>query len=311
MTNVKQIKITKDDNDIRLDRWFKRHYPNVTHGVLEKALRKGQVKVNGKKAVASQHVLTGDEIRVPPLQERKPSEKRHVTQNAKLNPEDIKAIKNSVIYKDDEIIAINKPAGLAVQGGVGVAISVDSLLDHLKFDYEERPKLVHRIDKDTSGLLLLARKTSVASKLTKQFRDKEIEKTYWAIVVGVPEEKSGRIDLPILKRDSGAGKEKMVADDEGDAAVTLYRVLENMGGRFSLLELKPITGKTHQLRVHMEAIGHPILGDGKYGGRAAFISGMSKKMHLHAREVILPEKNLTITAELQGHMKETFEMLEL
>jgi 23S rRNA pseudouridine955/2504/2580 synthase len=307
MTKVQTIAVNAEDNDIRLDRWFKRNFPKVSHVSVEKALRKGQIKVDGKRVEASYRVKVGEIVRVPPMIEytKEPKPK------AEIDPKYIKEIQQNVLFKDEDIIVINKPEAMAVQGGVGVKISIDSLLDHLKFDYEERPKLVHRLDKDTSGILLLARKTSLASKLGDYFKEKKIEKLYWAIVVGVPEVMEGKVDLPLLKKDTGAGKEKVVVDEEGQTAITYFKVLDKIGDRMSLVELRPITGRTHQLRVHMSEMGHPILGDGKYGGEGAFIDGMADRMHLHARQIIIPGYKNEFKAPLTGTMKETFKMLGL
>lgn len=305
MTKVQTITVNPEDNDIRLDRWFKRNFPNFSHTSIEKALRKGQIRINGKKATSATHVLTGEEIRVPPMVEYVREEKP----KPRIDEKYIKEIQQSVIFKDKDIIVINKPAGLATQGGVGINVSVDSLLDFLKFDYENRPKLVHRLDKDTSGVLVLARTAATASSLTKSFKLKEIEKIYWALVVGTPDIDEGKIDLPISKQEVGAGKEKMTADEDGGKAITYYKVLENMGSKLSLVELHPITGRTHQLRVHMAHIGNPILGDGKYGGKLAFIDGLNKKMHLHARQIKLPSYKEPFIANIQHNMAETFDKL--
>lgn len=305
MTKVQTVIVNQEDNDIRLDRWFKRNFPNFSHTSIEKALRKGQIRINGKKVTSATHVLTGEEIRVPPMVEYVKEEKP----KPRIDEKYIKEIQQSVIFKDNDIIVINKPAGLATQGGVGINVSVDSLLDFLKFDYENRPKLVHRLDKDTSGVLVLARTSAVASSLTKSFKAKDIEKIYWALVVGAPDIEEGKIDLPISKQNVGAGKEKMTADEDGGKAITYYKVLENMGNKLSLVELHPITGRTHQLRVHMAHIGNPILGDGKYGGKLAFIDGLSKKMHLHARQIKLPLYAEPFIANIQHNMGETFDKL--
>jgi len=306
MSQVQMVTVVKDDNDIRLDRWFKRNFPKVSHISVEKALRKGQIRVDGQKVKSSHKVQEGSVVRVPPMVEYTRQEKP----KKQIDEKYIKIIQDSVIYKDAEIIVINKPAGLAVQGGVGVDVCVDVLLDFLKFDYEQRPKIVHRLDKDTSGVLVLARKTNVAAKLSEMFRSKEAEKIYWSVVIKTPKIKEGKINMPLLKRDTGAGKEKVVYDEEGQNATTFYRVMDDLAGKVSLVELRPITGRTHQLRVHMSEVGHPILGDGKYGGKEAFIDGLSKKMHLHARSLKLPNKPL-FTADLTGDMKKTILELEL
>lgn len=309
MTKVQLITVNNEDNDIRIDRWFKRNYPNVSHTSVEKALRKGQIRVDGKKVEASYRVKKGEIVRVPPMVEYERKEKP----KKEIDPKYIQEILASVIYKDDEIIVINKPAGLAVQGGVGVDICVDMLLDYMRFDYLDRPKIVHRLDKDTSGILVLARKTSVAAKLGEAFRNKDMEKIYWAVVIGRPEQAEGKISIPLLKKDAGEGKEKVIADKEGQPATTFYKVLDFALDKLSLVELRPITGRTHQLRVHMSEIGHPILGDGKYGGKGAFIEGLNRKMHLHARQLTLPQekgKKRSFTAEVTGAMKKTLKELE-
>lgn len=308
MPPIQNLTVLEQDNGIRLDRWFSRYFPNVSHVTIEKALRKGQIRVDGKRAKASFRVETGQSIRIPPLVEYVPKPKA----KASVLPKDAEMIRKAVLFKDKDIIVLNKPAGLAVQGGQGVKLSVDSLLDELRFDAEERPKLVHRLDKDTSGLLLLARSTAVAARLTRAFKDKQVQKTYWALVVGVPVPPQGKVTVPIAKGDSGAGKEKMLVDeDEGDKAVTHYRIIEAMAKTLALMELVPITGRTHQLRVHMAHIGYPILGDGKYGGKAAFIDGLGRNMCLHARQLLIPGYSKPFTAPLTGTMAKTFESLGL
>ncbi|MDA0781518.1 MAG: RluA family pseudouridine synthase [Rickettsiales bacterium] len=305
MTKVQTEKVKAEDNDIRIDRWFKRNFPAFSHTSIEKALRKGQIRIDGKKVKSSTHVLEGQEIRVPPMKEYIREDKP----KPKIDEKYITEIQKSVIYKDKDIIVINKPAGLPTQGGVGINVSVDSLLEFLKFDYDKRPKLVHRLDKDTSGALVLARSTTTASELTSAFKSKNIEKTYLALVVGNPELDEGKIDLSISKQDSGAGKEKMIADKKGQKAVTYYKVIEKMGKKLSLVELYPHTGRTHQLRIHMSHLGNPILGDGKYGGKLAFIEGLSKKMHLHSYSIQLPGYQKPFFAEVTGKMAETFNKL--
>lgn len=305
MTKVQNIKVKAEDNDIRIDRWFKRNFPNFSHTSIEKALRKGQIRVDGKRSKSSTRVLEGQEIRVPPMVEYERKEKP----KPQIDEKYIKEIKKSVLFRDDYIIVINKQAGIATQGGVGVKVSIDSLTEYLKFNKDSKPKLVHRLDKDTSGVLVLARKANIASSLTKMFKNKEIEKKYLAIVVGIPEIDEGKIDLSINKHDSGSGKEKMVVDKDGQKAITYYRVIEKIGKRLSVVELFPITGRTHQLRVHMAAIGTPILGDGKYGGKQSFIEGLSKKMHLHSSEIKLPTYKKPFVAPVSSNMLETFNKL--
>lgn len=315
MSGVIAVDVTDEDADVRLDRWFKRHYPGLNHSQLQKFLRKGHVRVDGKRAKANQRLRVGQSIRVPPLdstakQQMVPGPARP----AKVDDRDRADIQAMVLHRDDDVIVLNKPPGLAVQGGTGIKKSVDSLLDALTFDKPERPKLVHRLDKDTSGILLLGRSSKAAAKLTEAFRSKTARKIYWAIVVGAPEPEMGRIDLALSKLPGQKG-ERMVADpDGGKRAITFYQTLERAGRKAAWLALEPLTGRTHQLRVHMEALGTPILGDGKYGGQESFLQGpgLSRKMHLHARAIRIPHPGggeFEIVAPLPKHMQATWSFL--
>jgi 23S rRNA pseudouridine955/2504/2580 synthase len=219
-----------------------------------------------------------------------------------------------VIYRDDDVIALNKPAGLAVQGGTKTTRHLDAMLDALRFGSKERPRLVHRLDRDTSGVLLLARSARVAAKLGKTFQGRDVRKMYWALVAGVPEVSRGRIDLPVAKR-LGRRGERMTADaQEGKRAVTLYSVIETAAKKASWLALWPLTGRTHQLRVHCAAMGHPIIGDAKYGGKSAFLAaeGVARRLHLHARALCLPHPSgkgeIRVVADLPGHMAESWDL---
>ncbi|HCW68174.1 MAG TPA: RluA family pseudouridine synthase [Thalassospira lucentensis] len=306
MSGVTLRKVKAEDADIRLDRWFKRNCPEFTFGQVQKFLRGGQIRVDGKRAKANQRVEPGQEIRVPPVPvmsgggsepwtkdgdySASEGQQRKHDGPAKSNASEaeLQALRDSVIFYDEVVLAINKPAGLAVQGGTNTSIHVDGMLDALKLDSKERPKLVHRLDKDTSGVLLLARSSSAAHALTKAFKDKSTRKLYWAIVTGAPVEREGLIDAPLAKL-AGKGGEKMVIDEkQGKSAQTVYRQLHRAGRRAAWLALSPLTGRTHQLRAHCEAMECPILGDGKYGGAKAFIDGMSNQMHLHARAIDFP-----------------------
>lgn len=305
-----QFKITDDESGARLDRWFRKKFPDVTHSFLQQMLRKKEVKVNGKKIEANYRINSGDVVEVKDFKEIKKPE-GPVKTKIKISEHDVKDLIKNIIYKDDNIIAINKPQGLAAQGGSGLSISVDYMLDYLKFGNEERPKLVHRIDKDTSGVMILARSAKAAAILGQMFKDKSIEKTYWAVVVGLPAIEKGKIDIPILaKKAQGKIEKAAVDEDEGSSATTYYNVLDNAGNSISFVELMPITGRMHQLRVHMAHIGNPILGDGKYGGKKAFIEGVGETMHLHARKIKFNfmGKKIEITSPLPKHMRETFRM---
>jgi 23S rRNA pseudouridine955/2504/2580 synthase len=226
-------------------------------------------------------------------------------------PRDLEMVRRAVLHIDDDLIVLDKPAGLAVQGGTNTERHLDALLDGIRFGSPERPRLVHRLDRDTSGVLVLARSAAVAAKLAAAFRGKTVRKIYWAVVVGVPKPRSGRIDRPLAKL-SGLGGERVAPDEEdGKRAVTYYRTVSHAGDKIAWLALQPVTGRTHQLRAHCVALGTPILGDGKYGGRAAHPSGVPqpRKLHLHARALALPHPKggtLTVTAPLPPHMKETW-----
>ncbi|MBR6412117.1 MAG: RluA family pseudouridine synthase [Alphaproteobacteria bacterium] len=308
---VQFIKVKSEDNDIRVDRWFMRHYPDLKNGQLQRLLRGKNIRVNGKKAETSQHLFAGDEIRVPPLSV---SPKSDLPRD--LSKADIEFMKSLVIYKDDEVIVLNKPAGLAVQGGSKTEWHIDGMLDALRFEKAEKPHLVHRLDKDTSGVLVLGRTANAAAKLAEAFRSRDAHKVYWAVVVGKPKMSAGKIDAPLSKMSGAKGGEQMRIDfDNGQKAITLYRVVDSLGKKASWLELSPLTGRTHQLRVHAaEALNTPIIGDGKYGGERSFAVGIenNKKLHLHARGIRIPHPkagNLEIYAELPKHMLDTFSFL--
>jgi len=312
---MKEHIVAAEDNEIRLDRWFKRHFALITHGHLEKMLRKGDVKLNGKKAKASDRLVEGNVITmreqaegIDPGRQSAPRK----SESVKPKAEDIEMLRASVLYKDEDVIVINKPPGLAVQGGTKVSKSVDSMLDSLRFDAKERPKLVHRLDRDTSGVLVLARSAKAATRLMKAFTSKEAEKTYWALIKGVPDIFQGKIDLPLAKQEDGDVEKVSIDKENGKKAVTFYRVIDKLSNKIAWVELMPITGRTHQLRVHMAAIGYPILCDGKYGGRESFVDGMeiSRKLHLHARRLVIPGM-LDVTAELPKHMQDSWDSLGL
>jgi len=217
-------------------------------------------------------------------------------------------LKQRVLFKDAEVLVIDKPAGLAVQGGSNTTRHLDGVLELLKLGADETPRLVHRLDKDTSGVLVLGRTRQAAQWLTHAFRRKETEKVYWALLVGVPEIAGGKIDMPLGKQ-GGHGNERVGVDEEdGKRAVTHYQVLETVGSKAAFAALRPITGRTHQLRAHMAALGTPIQGDGKYGGRLAFLEAeeLPKKMHLHARHLRIKRPDggwLEATAPLPDHMR--------
>ncbi|PGH53308.1 RNA pseudouridine synthase [Azospirillum palustre] len=308
--------VTADEADMRLDRWFKRHFPDVNHSYLQKLLRTGQVRVDGKRAETSTRLVAKQGVRIPPLAAwaapvRGPGQGSSKPKG--MSDKQIAELQALVLYRDAEVIAINKPPGLAVQGGTGTSKHLDAMLDALRFDGNERPKLVHRLDKDTSGVLLLARTTFAASKLTELFRGSAVRKIYWAVTVGVPTPYQGKIDLALAKEGGPHGERVAENKEEGKRAVTVYSVQENVGKQAAFVAMWPLTGRTHQLRVHMAAVGTPILGDGKYAGQGAFLAGgaeVAKKLHLHARRLILPHprggKTIDVMAPLPDHMQATW-----
>lgn len=310
MSGVQNITVSRDDNGIRLDRWFKRNFPSFPHVTMEKAMRKGDIRVDKKRVKSNFRLEEGQVVRVPPFKPKADIGKP-IKKAAKWSEQQEADLIASVIFKNYDVLVINKPEGLSVQGGSGIKLCLDDMLGCLQFEKDERPKLVHRLDKDTSGVLLLARRQAAAANMAELFRSKQTEKIYWAVLVGVPKEKEGKIVNKIMKGSVGAGKEKVRSDEDGKQATTYYRVIDTAGKAFSLVELIPITGRTHQLRVHMAEAGTPILGDGKYGGKLAFSNITSKKMHLHARKLTIPyeDKPLRFEAEMPEHMIGTLKLL--
>jgi 23S rRNA pseudouridine955/2504/2580 synthase len=327
MSGVRNLEVAPDESELRLDRWFRRRFPTLGRARLEKLLRTGQVRVDGRRAKSGTRLEAGQIVRVPPLAEADAGV-RPATRTRPGGPSaaDARALREAVLYKDDWAIAIDKPAGLAVQGGTGLRHYLDAMLDALRFDRDEAPRLVHRLDKDTSGVLLLARSLPAARRLTAAFKDKRAHKLYWALVVGCPKPRRGRIDVALGKRLGPAGETVRPGAPAAKPATTLYQVVETRalpaGGQLAWLVLMPLTGRTHQLRAHCAALGTPILGDGKYGGRQAFPGGplpdgseMPKRLMLHARELALPhpedETTLRVEAPLPAHMARAFAGLGL
>jgi len=306
---VRHIEVSEGVDDIRVDRWFQRHFPDVPYGQLAKWLRTGQVRVDGGRAKPGLRLATGQQVRLPPMAPRAPSTGRT---RPDVSSKDAAAIQDLVLYRDDHVIALNKPSGLAVQGGSGTTRHIDGMLDALRYEASERPRLVHRLDKDTSGVLLLARSRQAAQSLSAAFQGRTVEKVYWALVVGLPEIEAGTIDAPLAKGGE-TGREKMEETDDGQSAETDYRIIDHAAGRVSWLELRPRTGRTHQLRAHCAVMGNPILGDGKYGGRESFLSGMPKRLHLHAHTLQLPHpdtgERLEVTAPLDDELVKSWKFV--
>jgi 23S rRNA pseudouridine955/2504/2580 synthase len=308
---VRQFTVSTEDDGIRLDRWFKRNLPDATFNIVSRWARTGQLRIEGKRASPGDRVEAGQIIRVPPAEA--PAAPKALPERRQLSADEIAFARDMVIYRAPAAIVVNKPPGLATQGGTKTTIHLDGLLDGLVEDGDPRPKLVHRLDKDTSGALLIARTPRAAAFFSKSFSGRTARKVYWALVVGVPDIKDGFIDLPIGKQ-FGTGGEKMCVDEEqGLPSRTRYRVIERAGNRAAWVELQPQTGRTHQLRVHMAAIGHPIVGDGKYGGQEAYLTGaISRKLHLHARRLRIDHPDgdqIDVTADLPTHFAESMAYL--
>ena len=313
--NVRTFTVAEDDDGIRVDRWFKRHLPDVSFNLVSRWARTGQLRVDGKRAAPGDRLEKGQTLRVPPA-EAAPAEgpgARPMRIIEPLTDDEAEFVREMVMAKGRDWFMLNKPAGLATQGGTKTVQHLDRLLDGLADDAGQRPKLVHRLDKDTSGVLLVARSARAAGHFSKAFSGRTARKVYWALITGVPSAEEGLIDAPLAKQ-PGTGGEKMHVDEEnGLPAKTRYRMIDRAGNRAAWVELQPLTGRTHQLRAHMAAIGHPIVGDGKYGGAEAFLTGgISRKLHLHARRLKidgLDGKPIDYTAELPPHFAESLATL--
>ena len=301
---VSLVRVKDQDDGMRLNRWFLKYYPNLPLSRLQKLLRTKQIKVDGKKAEVSLKLQAGWEVRIPPLDD-KPQEK----DKDFVSDKNAEQIKSMVIYKDNNIIVLNKPSGLAVQGGTNTFRHIDAWLPALKYEKNEAPKLVHRIDKDTSGLLVLARDRKNAEILTKAFKEHDLQKTYLALVRGCPKKQSGEINAPLEK----VGEKSLVLP-KGKKAITLYKVLDKVGNKFALIEAMPLTGRTHQIRAHMEHIGTPIVSDDKYFGEENVkVANVKDKLYLHSYKIDLSNiyKGVKVKANLPQHFVEALAVLGL
>jgi 23S rRNA pseudouridine955/2504/2580 synthase len=305
--------VDQDEAGLRVDRWFKRHYPALGHGALEKLLRTGQVRVDGKRAKAADRLEAGQAIRIPPQLRTQVAAAPKSPRQGSVTDADRNLIRDMVIHEDASLFVLNKPSGLATQGGSGIVRHIDGMLDALKGNKRQRPRLVHRLDRDTSGVLLVARTIPAAAALAQSLRQRNVHKIYWALVKGVPKPRRGVVKLALAKT-SGFGKsgqdERMTPVDEDDAkakwAATHYTVMETAADQYAWVALRPVTGRMHQLRAHMAHLGTPIVGDVKYGGPAA--KGMGElvdRLHLHARAIDIANPTggrLRIAAPLPEHM---------
>jgi 23S rRNA pseudouridine955/2504/2580 synthase len=309
MISLNIVQIEKDDDGIRLDRWFKRHYPALTHGRLEKLLRTGHVRLDGKRAKASDRLAEGQMLRLPPQEATGgPQERPRV-------PAPVAgSLQDCVLYMDGSVIVLNKPPGLATQGGSGLTRHVDGMLDSIMYEKRQRPRLVHRLDRDTSGVLVVARTVPAAAALAKSLAQRDASKIYWALTRGVPKKARGTIKAALVK-EGGPRDERMRISEAEDArhAMTDYVVLGQAGEEFAWVAARPVTGRTHQIRVHLASFGTPIVGDFKYGGAEAKGKGaIADKLHLHARSIDIAHPDggrLRVTAPLPDHMLKTWRLL--
>jgi len=312
VSDTRTYTVSEDDDGIRLDRWFKRHMPDVSFNIVSRWARTGQLRLAGRRAVPGDRIEAGQEIRIPPEEAQPERSARPQRKRVQLTEEETQLVRDMVIYQDAAAFVLNKPPGLATQGGTKTHQHLDRLLDGLGDD-GARPKLVHRLDKDTSGALLVAKTARSAGHFAKAFSGRTAKKVYWALVVGDLAGDEGMIDAPLAKQPGTGGEKMHISEEHGLPAKTKWRVIDRAGNRAVWVELQPLTGRTHQLRAHMAAIGHPIVGDAKYGGPDAFLTGgISRKLHLHARRIRIDAPDggkIDVTAELPAHFAESLDTL--
>lgn len=306
---VETRRVDKDEDGMRLDRWFKSHYASLPHSRLEKLLRTGQVRVDGARAKASTRLAAGQTVRVPPLPAVAPAPAKKA-----LSKQDRDFLASLTLYEDDDLLVLNKPPGIAVQGGTKTMHHLDRLFEALGDGPKTRLRLVHRLDRDTSGVLVVAKRRDIAAKLGRAFQTRSVRKIYWALVTGVPRPPQGKIDAALVKTAGPEGdrvrKARPGEQERAQSAVTYYAVVDRAGQKVAWLSLKPVTGRQHQLRAHMAMLGHPILGDAKYHGDRDLPEGVENKLHLHARRISFPHPSgegvVDVTAPLPEHMTRSF-----
>jgi 23S rRNA pseudouridine955/2504/2580 synthase len=317
---VETIEVRADEAGLRLDRWFRLHFPDVTYGYLQKLMRSGQVRVDSRRVQANARLEAGQHIRVPQVVRIKPTGARHERPTA-LAKADGEFIERMILFEDDDVVVLNKPFGIAVQGGTGTKRHIDGLLAGMVDRFGDRPRLVHRLDRDTTGVLLVAKHRDAAAKLGRIFQTRSAAKTYWALVNGVPKPNQGKVEAPLVKATGPDGdrvrKARPGEQEQAMHATTHYSVIERVAHRAAWVSLKPVTGRQHQLRAHMALIGHPILGDNKYeGDKTMLAEAVDRKLHLHARRLVIPHPRpgsprIDVTAPLPEHMRRTWELLGL
>ena len=316
-TKVETVVVTADENNMRVDRFLEARFPGLSFSHIQRIVRKGELRVNGKRADSKDRLEEGQSVRIPPLKLDTP--KGGGGELSEAAQKTLQALKEMTIYEDADVLVLNKPAGLAVQGGSGTVRHVDMMLEVMRDQKGQKPRLVHRLDKETSGCLLVAKTRFAATALTGSFRERSARKIYWALVAGVPKPKQGRISTYLAKEESEDDTIMRVAKhgDEGAShAVTYYAVVETSAQKLAWVSLKPVTGRTHQLRAHMAHIGHAIIGDPKYFNKENWElpGGLQKRLHLLARRIVIPHPRggvIDATAPLPPHMQQSWNLLAL
>lgn len=316
MAEVSRHIVSREEEGMRLDRWFRIHLPQVNFAYLNKLTRSGQVRVEGGRARTNTRLAEGQEIRVPPLNFEKRAADVPAAEVKPLSKADRALIKSMTLYEDKDLLILNKSPGLAVQGGTATHRHLDGMLESLGLELGERPRLVHRLDRDTSGVIVIAKRRAIAAALGKLFATRAVKKTYWAAVRGVPSPLQGKVDVALIKAKGPRGDQVRPSEEgeEEDAqrAVTHYNVVDKAPPVLAWVSLKPVTGRQHQLRAHMAHIGTPIAGDEKYHGDKDLPASIARKLHLHARRIVFPHprdgKTVDVTAPLPSHMRETFQL---
>lgn len=309
---------------MRVDRWLKAHVPSLPHSLVQKLLRTGQIKVNGARAKADKRLDKGDEVTVRRLaalmqQGEEPQASPSLRAPLGVSKADRNFIESLILFEDDELLVLNKPYGIAVQGGTKTKRHIDGMLAGMEDRFHDRPRLVHRLDRDTSGVLLVAKTRSAASRFGKLFQTRSVQKIYWALTKGIPRPAQGKVDAALVKASGPDGdrvrKARPGEQETAQSAITHYSVIEQAGSKLAWVSLKPVTGRQHQLRAHMAIIGTPIVGDQKYeGDKNLPVEGLDMKLHLHARRLILPRgqgEALDVSAPLPDHMQASWSLLGL
>lgn len=317
---VETLEVKKDEDGLRVDRWFRVHFPEVGYGYLQKLLRSGQVRVDSKRVQANDRLQAGAQIRVPKVVRTPPPGAPSLKAALGVSKGDRDLIEKAILFEDDHVLVLNKPFGLAVQGGSGTKKHIDGILAGMADRFGDRPRLVHRLDRDTTGVLLVAKTRDAAAKLGRIFQTRSAAKTYWALVKGVPKPQQGKIEAALVKAAGPDGdRVRKALPGEQDVAMhatTHYSVIDRVAHKASWVSLKPVTGRQHQLRAHMAMIGNPIVGDNKYEGESVLAdSGIEAKLHLHARRLVIPHplgsKKIDVTAPLPPHMRASWSLLGL